>query len=394
MTKRGLGALCLLIQGLLACGDTLPLEADDAPLSEGSSALVTGGTLIWEAVGTGPGGAVAADNNGNTFVTGSIGGDIVVRKYDSNGAIVWTTTYDGGVGPDSGHDIAVDGNGDAVITGYITTATQGCNIFVGKVDGTSGDFLWRKDFDGGIGWDDYGTGVAVNAAGDVFVTGSLIGVQPWDTMDDKDPFLYGLHGSDGTLFASGSMGIFDQDDWGIDLAVNDSGTIFMAWYWIGKYDWSGYVSKYEVSGSSFSGVGGHGWTNFWPTAVAADPTGGFVVTGDKSYVGQGYTMKVDDSNNVLWAMDDGVGTMSYDVAMGKNGEIVLAGSTQGTDKSRWLVRRLSPAGNEIWSYLSADSAKIEGSAKHVAIDNLGFTYAVGYEKTTDATSILVRKFAL
>ena len=92
------------------------------------------------------------------------------------------STYLGGTGDEHGKAIAVDGLGQAWVTGY-TTSTNfpttnaiqpwpagGQDAFVAVI-GTNGSRLVQSTYLGGFG-DDVGNGIAVDAAGNGYVTGS------------------------------------------------------------------------------------------------------------------------------------------------------------------------------------------------------------------------------
>ncbi len=97
------------------------------------------------------------------------------------------STYLGGASNDYGTGIAVDNAGNAYVTGYTnsanfpitsgsfqTTCGGGCSgtsvdAFVTKLDPT-GSFLVYSTYLGGVG-NDYGNGIAVDAAGDAFIVG-------------------------------------------------------------------------------------------------------------------------------------------------------------------------------------------------------------------------------
>ena len=93
------------------------------------------------------------------------------------------STFLGGASSDQGFGIAIDADGNAYVTGSTvsadfpisTSAVQGAqagvtDVFVGKLD-PSGSSLVYSTFLGGSG-DDAGTGIAVDALGNAFVTGT------------------------------------------------------------------------------------------------------------------------------------------------------------------------------------------------------------------------------
>jgi len=110
------------------------------------------------------GAAIAIDDNGNAYVTGSTGSynfptqnpfqtvqspyplhDVFVTKLSSSGASLIYSTYLGGGSDDGGYCIAVDGNGNAYVTGmtassdfptlnpYLRTQQGGSDVFVTKL---------------------------------------------------------------------------------------------------------------------------------------------------------------------------------------------------------------------------------------------------------------------
>ena len=139
-------------------------------------------------------GQVAADAQGNVYASGTFGGtvyfgnqalssrlsqlDVFVVKYDALGHVLWVASA-GGDGPDYGSGLAVDARGNVYVTGrYGPAAAFGAltlpaaagrnDAFVAKLS-PAGQWLWATH--GGGTDDDGGTAVAVDAAGTVTVLG-------------------------------------------------------------------------------------------------------------------------------------------------------------------------------------------------------------------------------
>lgn len=144
------------------------------------------------------GNAIAVDSGGNAYVTGDTystdfptvgplqsknagGDDAFVAKLNAAGTALLYSTYFGGSSSDAAYGIAVDSAGSAYLAGSTLSTdlptvnpTQGksagsFDAFVAKV-GPSGASLWFSTYLGGSG-DDFGQGIAVDNAGNAYVTG-------------------------------------------------------------------------------------------------------------------------------------------------------------------------------------------------------------------------------
>jgi hypothetical protein len=192
-------------------GDFLDLDAFVAKVNAEGTALVYCGFIGGSESDIGYG--IAVDSGGNAYVAGStlsrqasfpvlIGpgltyfdgdfhGDAFVAKVDAAGTSLDYCGYIGGIDDDVARAIAVDAAGSAYITGT-TLSTQasfplavgpdlsfntGSDAFVAKVD-PFGATLVYCGFIGGNGGES-GAGIAVDAAGCAYVTGSV-----YPTLDD------------------------------------------------------------------------------------------------------------------------------------------------------------------------------------------------------------------
>jgi hypothetical protein len=142
------------------------------------------------------GGGIAADANGNAYVTGyTVGGfptvnpiqatnaggsDAFVAKLNPTGSALLYSTLLGGPLADGGNDIEVDAGGNAYVAGYASAGfpianTQTPNA--GNVDAVvaklnpTGSALLYSGFLGGSG-NDIGWGIGVDGAGNAYVAGS------------------------------------------------------------------------------------------------------------------------------------------------------------------------------------------------------------------------------
>ena len=194
-------SVALILVGLMLFAPALgftektQLEAEFEPQNAARS---TANALLWGAHASGSGStdsvmSIEMDAQGRTYVCGyfyntAVFGNTTLSSsgsYDvfvgrlSNGAWDWVQRA-GGSSSDQCRDIAVDDGGNVTITGYYyssnsatfgstTLSGQGSNdIFVARLD-SGGNWIWAKSAGGSSS--DYGNGVAMDNAGNAYLTG-------------------------------------------------------------------------------------------------------------------------------------------------------------------------------------------------------------------------------
>jgi hypothetical protein len=197
---------------------------------------------------------VAVDPSGNVLVTGVFEGSIAfgttnlmgttghdtlfVAKLDTSGALTWATSVEA-TGNSDGTGVAADTLGGVIVAGYYSgsLAFGGSNFtssdggtsdsaFVAKLDPTSGAHVWGKSF--GTTGKAGANGVAVDASGDVFVTGTFspsinFGCSVHSTSGTA-PFVVKLSSFDGTCLGSTAFtGAADAEP--ARIAVDPSGSV-------------------------------------------------------------------------------------------------------------------------------------------------------------------------
>jgi hypothetical protein len=301
-------------------------------LSPDGSALAystfLGGIGVEEANG------IAVDGAGSAYVTGdttstdfpttagafdetSSGDDAFVTKLSPDGSALAYSTFLGGTSSDLGEAIAVDGAGSAYVTGYTlsgnfptttgafdTTNAGFYDTFVTKLD-APGATLAYSTFLGG-GDSDIGGGIAVDAGGSAYVTGSTRSpgfpttAGAFDTSHNgtDDGFVTKLNASGSALGYSTFLGGTSFD--GVaGVAIDAAGAAYVTGSTsspdfpttAGAFDTSynndsdGFVTKVDTSGASLTystylggpGTGGTGYDAGY--AIAVDGGGRAYVTG-------------------------------------------------------------------------------------------------------------------
>ena len=194
-------------------------------------------------------------NHGGTSGGGSAG-DAFVAKVNPAGSALIYSTYLGGSGDDAGEAIAIDGSGNAYVTGYTRSSnfptagnplqgkfagggSFGDDAFVAKVN-SAGSALIYSTYLGGSG-DEAGYGIAVDAAGNAYVTGhtnstNFPQVSPVQagyggsgpgSDPSGDAFVAKLNPAGSALVYSSWLG-GSADDVGDGIAVDSAGNAYVA----------------------------------------------------------------------------------------------------------------------------------------------------------------------
>jgi uncharacterized delta-60 repeat protein len=196
------------------------------------------------------GNAIAIDGANNIYVTGHSDGpgtdyDFATIKYDSNGVEQWVARYDGpGNGFDDANAIALDNQGNCYVTGTSTDINHYFDYATIKYD-ADGDTVWVRRYDGPGNRDDRAWSIAVDNHGNVYITGdsyysddiledyatikySTDGVQRWVTRFDGEEashdyaFKVALD-SFGNVYVTGATDDTAQYDYGTIKYVQELG---------------------------------------------------------------------------------------------------------------------------------------------------------------------------
>lgn len=332
--------------------------------------------------------SVTLDNPGYSYITGSLAGtaaiggttlkssglsDVYIAKVDGFGNVIWVKSFGSNFAAvgDYGRSVAVDNNGFLYLTGVIAgPATIGgisvpnagsSDILVAKFDVATGNAVWARTF-GGAAFDE-GQDVAVDAAGNVYLTGGYQGTAQFDgvTLTSAggrfDAFVAKLDSQGNTLWAK-SAGGTDYDE-AFSLSVDAAGNIFTT--------------------GVFSDTATFGTTSL----TSAGETDVFVMkmdnAGTVSWV-QGYGYKGHDDGTGV--ENDGAGGVYFTGDMVGNvqfGPFLLINATVygpgATDFNDAFVGHLDAAGNVTWAHNFGGGGKDAGFS--ITKDTAGNVYNTG-----------------
>jgi Beta-propeller repeat len=341
----------------------------------------------------GPGSAVAVAAAGNTYVAGYTdaanfpttagalqrtfggGSDAFVAKFGPDGTLLYSTLL-GGNGLDRATGIAVDAAGDACVTGWTlsndfptqnagqTTRASGLSdAFVAKLNPTGSALLYSTFF-GGSGADQ-ANAIAVDAAGNAYVTGStdlptLNAAQPTFGGGTQDAFV-ARFGPTGTLLTATYLG-GSGDDVANGIAVDGAGNVFVA----------GTTGSRDFPTQNALQAGFGGGNQFTGTdAFLTKLNAGTLAVEYSTYLGgsgdeKGNAVAVDAAGNAYVTG----GTNSTDFPTAGAYQPNLAGFANA------FVTKVSATGGLVYStYLGGEQTDV---GRGIAVDSAGNAFVTGY----------------
>ncbi|MBK7667586.1 MAG: SBBP repeat-containing protein [Sphingobacteriaceae bacterium] len=236
-------------------------------------------------------GVIDFDPGPGTFTMNGTGSMLYISKLDAAGNFVWAKSLGGGTNIYA-QSIAVDATGNVYTAGgfdgsadfdpgtpnVIVTSSGNTDAFVSKLD-ASGNYVWAKPF-GGVSSFEYAYSLALDAVGDIYVTGSFNG-----TNTDFDPAL--------TTYTLGTNGSYDA----FVSKLTSAGNFVWAKKLGGGIADYGRCIKVDASNNVYT-------TGYYQNTADFDPNAGsYTLT--SAGMNDIYVSKLDGSGNFIWAKSMG-----------------------------------------------------------------------------------------
>jgi len=372
------------------------------------------GALQWERRYNGIGGgadvanAIALDASGAIYVTGSSAGtglnmDYLTIKYSPAGDTLWTRRYNGPRGgKDAAYSITVDDSAYIYVTGESEGATGTHGIFEDyatiKYD-SAGTVKWVARYNGPAGDYDKAGAVAVDTAGNVYVTGTSDGGSSGSGSPHFDYATIKYDKAGVQKWVRRYNGPGNGPDEARTVKVDASGNVCITGDSYATGTSADYATiKYRANGDTvfISRFDGAGSNTDQANALALDKLGNAYVTG-KSYGGavpnyDFLTIKYDSLGDTLWTrVYNGPGTDidgGAAIALDRSGNVYVTGPSSASATSLdYATIRYSPVGAEEWviRYTNSDAAGSSDEPNGIFVDTLNNVYVCGMSALDYAT---------
>ncbi len=295
---------------------------------------------------------------------------------------------------DEGKRVITDSEGNSYVTGTFRNTADFNNrrgvdtlrsygqtdIFLAKYD-SSGKYLWSINM-GGTGYD-YGTGVALDAEGNIYVTGYFFGKATFDPLR-RDTLTAGpgfndifiaKYNPEGQYKWAINMGGTGQN-YGSGIAIASSGEIYITGAFSGKTDFNPSISIADTA-----------FLTAYPGGIF-NPNLGLDV----------FVAKYDTAGRYLWAKrigSEGNGDYGYDIAVDATGNCYVTGyfaawadfdpgaaaailSVKGINDG--FVLKLDKDGQYLWS--KGIGSDLDDNGLGIALDDNSNVYVTGYFSNT------------
>lgn len=280
---------------------------------------------------------LALDEQGDVYVSGSTDGafaghanagrsDLYVAKLDRRGDVAWVRQY-GTAEYDGGSGVAVDAAGYVYVTGWTDGAFAGYVNAIGAADGfvlkmdANGNTVWMKQF--GTELSDVPHAVVVDAQGHVYVSGSTSGAFPGQVnAGASDAFVAEIGAFGDVLWVEqfGSAG----NDHAEGLALGPQGKLYVSGFTDGAFEGSANAGGTDAFVAEIQPAVGLSWAKQFGTAgnefvygLAVDAQGNAHVAGSTNGAFAGHANA--GSFDAFAAKLDTAGSVSWVRQLGTTG---------------------------------------------------------------------------
>ena len=302
---------------------------------------------------------------------------IITAKYSSSGQLLWSQRFegDGYVIP---ADIAVDASGDVFVTGSARRPDRWYDMVTLKYT-ASGDSAWVRYYDA-EGNNDEASTVVVDGEGSAYVVGY------GESNDRYEDMALVKYSSTGEELWAQLYDFQENEDFGLAAAIDSQGYVYevgLVCNWQGAGDYDMQVLKYSPQGAlvwarTFAGPDD---SDDSAVAVTVDPQNNLLVVGctHPNVDSSGYLLvKYNSAGDTLWSrsfIDEDDCNNAVAVGTDAQSNVVLAGN----NNDAYLAVKYSPTGTELWRR-SYHGPRHQDSLAGMQVDPSGNVYVTGWSE--------------
>jgi uncharacterized delta-60 repeat protein len=318
--------------------------------------------------------ALAVDKTGNVYVAGNRG----TVKYNKAGAQEWVAGYGASA-------LAVNDSGNVYVTGTVRSVSTGDDCATTKYN-PAGVEQWVAYYNGPGNSFDAATAFAVDASGNVYVTGKSRGAE---TVNDYATIKYNSAGVEQWFARYNGPGNLSRDV-PAALAVDAAGNVYVAgtssdvtgtdFYATVKYnsagvqDWVAHYDGPDKPPFSFDSA----------IAIAVDAVGNVYVTGTSRDTLDDYaTVKYNSAGVEQWVARYNGPRNSHDaataLAVDDSGNVYVTGKSRASlTTDDYATVKYNSAGVEQWvARYNGPTGNFQDAATALAVDDSGNVYVTG-----------------
>ncbi|MCI0449358.1 MAG: SBBP repeat-containing protein [Chlorobi bacterium] len=295
----------------------------------------------------------------------------------------WVSGYSGPVNNyNSSNSIAIDVQGNIYVAATSAGFGTGLDIILIKYN-AAGSILWIERFNGTANSDDEACSVGIDAAGNVYVSGSVLNT---GTAKDVVTIKYNSNGEQ--LWAVIYNGVSNQDDAAKSMVVDNAGNTYITAYTTSPaYSQDFATMKYNTAGELlwmelYNGPEG---TYDEPFAITLDDLGNVYVCGLSRGVGtkRDYaTLKYSPEGKQEWVSryngpSNGF-DMAYAIAADENENVYVTGTSwDWFNVYDYLTLKYNSQGEELWNVRYDGGGAGSDIARSIAVDSEGNVFITG-----------------
>lgn len=348
-------------------------------------------SVRYNGIGNGQDQALKAvlDASGNVYITGFTyaGGtlnDIITMKITAAGGIDWIQRYNGTANlDDAAYDIKLDASLNVYVTGYSTSISTGIDYTTIKYN-SFGIVQWVQKYNGPSNNNDVARAICLDQNNNVYITGYS---RTGSTSSTED-FVTIKHNSDGIIQWVQRFNPQGNQDVATGIAVDQAGNVVISGYSMvnGMYDFT--LAKYNSSGAmlwlNFSGGTANG--NDYLNAMVLDGAGNIYITGTTNDAGLGgtniTTIKYNPSGLQQWVRKYNgpvnANDSSTSIALDAGGNVYVAGSSTGLGTNLDVtVIKYNTSGTQQWVQRANGFGNGNDIGNAIAVDAAYNVYVAG-----------------